>query len=350
MCKGLGMGRSRKHDKPGKSGAPAGEGRPSPSRLDPLWRALEWPGATGWVGTALAVAALWFGVSALVLRSKRSRMETGSQDARTAAEESRTWGFGDRFLTPVLLPNGAGVVVRESAEPGARFVAVVLGDDGRASVLTRLAPGQPAARMPLQPAPGRRPPEWVSLSRRGDVIEASVSPDGATWSTGGLRRKLSLPGGAIVGPAVFPATGEPCAATFRSVRLEPGAGAEWGDAGEGEAAKPPASVVSGSTATVASGGAASKATGGSSHFAFTTVKADFGIVARVGRIDPAFVLPEALTGRELARARAAVAADARSSGVFGFFLAVLAALVWGIRRFDPSVRAEAARRSGERRE
>jgi len=343
------MGKSKKHGKTEKSGAQAEEDRPSPSRLDPLWRVLEWPGATGWVGTALAVAAVWFGVSAFVLRSKRSRMEAQSPDARAAAEESRSWGFGDRFLMPVLLPNEGGIVLRESAELGARFVAVVLGDDGRASVLARLTPGRPAARMAFQPTPGRRPPEWVSLVRKGGVVEASVSDDGADWSTGGLRRKLTLPGGAVVGPAVFPATEEPFTVTFRSVRLLPGRGVKWEDAGEGEASGPPASDVSGSTATVASGGAASEATGGSSHFAFTSVRGDFGMVARVGRIDPAFCVPDALTGRELARARAAVAADARASGVFGFFLAVLAALVWGIRRFDPSVRAEAARRSGERR-
>jgi len=344
------MGKSKKHNRPGKSGAPAGEGRPSPSRLDPLWCALEWPGATGWVGMALAVAALWFGVSALVLRSKRSRMEAQSPDAHAAAEESRSWGFGDRFLMPVLLPNEAGIVLRESAKPGSRFVAIVLGDDGRASVLARLAPGRPATRMALQPTPGRRPPEWVSLVRNDGVVEASVSDDGATWSTGGLRRKLSLPGGTVVGPAVFPATGEPCTVTFRSVRLAPGVAVRWEDAGEGEASGPPASDVSGSTVTVASGGAASESAGGSSHFAFTSVRNDFGIVARVGRIDPAFCLPEALTGRELARARAAVAADARASGVFAFFLALLAALVWGIRRFDPSVRTEAGRRSGKKQD
>jgi len=344
------MGKSRKHDRHGKPGAPADEGRTSPSRLDPLWRALEWPGATGWVGAALAVAALWFGVSALVLRSKLSRMEDRSPDARAAAEESRAWGFGDRFLMPVLLANEAGIALRESAEPGSRSIAIVLGNDGRASVLARLTPGRPAVRMSLQPTPGRQPPEWVGLARSGGVVEASVSPDGANWSTGGLRRKLSLPGGAVVGPAVFPATGEPCTATLRSLRLRPGHGVAWKDAGESEAAELPASNVSGSTATVASGGAASKATGGSSHFAFTSVRGDFVMVARVGRIDPAFCLPDTLTGRELALARAAVAADARGSGVFGFFLTVLAALVWGIRRFDPSVRAEAAKRWNDHRD
>ena len=57
------------------------------SRLDPLWRVLEWPGASGWVGTAFALAALWFGVSALVVRSKEARMSAASPDARAA--ESR---------------------------------------------------------------------------------------------------------------------------------------------------------------------------------------------------------------------------------------------------------------------
>jgi hypothetical protein len=309
-------------------------------------RVLEWPGATGWVGTAVGVTALWFAVSALALSSKHARMETASPDARAAAEESRAWGFGDRFLLPVLLQNEAGVVLRETAEPGAKSVAVLLGDDGRASVLVRFTPGRPATRMPLQQPPGRRPPEWVRLARKGGVIEASVSADGEAWSAGGLRRKLALPGGAVAGLATFPATREPCVATFRSIRLAPAADHEWKDAGEGEAAPARGSSVSGSTATVASGGAKSTATGGSSHFAFTKVEGDFEIVARIGSIDPAYVLPSPLTGRELERARLAVAADARASGVFAFFTAALAALLGGLRRFDPSVRAETGARSG----
>jgi hypothetical protein len=340
------MSKSKKHAKPEK---PSAEESREPSKLDPLWRALEWPGATGWVGTLFAITALWFFVSALVLGAKRARMETPSPDARVAAQESRTWGFGDRFLTSVLRPNEAGVMVRNSAEPGAKFVAVVLGSDGKAAVLVRSTPGQPPTRMPLRQTPGMRPPEWVSLSRKNGVIEVSVSGDGVAWNTGSLRRKLALPGAAIVGLVTFPATHEPCVATFRSVSLRPGKFAVWKDAGEGEVAPPPPSRVSGSTAVVASGGAASSEAGGSSHFAFASVRGVFGIVAHVGKVAPAYVLPAPLVLRELARTKAALGANAKASGVFSFFAAVLAALLWGLRRFDPSVRAEATARAAERK-
>ena len=105
--------------------------------------------------------------------------------------------------------------------------------------------------------------------------------------------------------------------------------------------------MSGSTATVASGGAKSTKAGGSSHFAYAKVEGDFEIVARVGGVDPAYVLPAPLAGLELDRARLAVGADARASGVFAFFTAALAALLWGLRRFDPSVKADSAARSGQ---
>ncbi len=349
------MSKSKKHEKPGKR--EGGEAGP-PSRpnqfsraLDRLSRALEWPGATGWVGTAFALAALWFAVSAFALRAKRSRMEADSPDARAAAEESRSWGFGDRFLLPVLLPNEAGVVVRENAKPGARTFAVVLGTGGGVSTLTRSVPGDRATRMRAGLTPGQPPPRWVRLARlarRGGVIEAAASADGVNWFPA-RGRPTGMPSKALVGLVVRPATSDPCVASFRSLRVMPEPAGEWRDAGEAGAVPPPASVVSGTSATVASGGAGDAATGEASHMIYLEMEGDFEITALVGEIEPAYGLPEPLAGGGLLRARLAVAADARASGVFGFFAALLAALLWGLRRFDPSVRAEIAERTGGHR-
>jgi hypothetical protein len=299
------------------------------------------------VGTVFALVALWFAVSALALRAKRARMETASADARAAAEESRSWGFGDRFLLPLLKPNEAGVVARAAAEPGARAVAVLLGVDGRTSTLARPAARGRAPREYVGLKQGQPPPKWARLARKGGVLQASVSADGVNWFPARAQAP-ELPSKLLVGLVVTPATPEPCVATFRSVRLVPASADGWRDTGEGEAAEPPRSSVSGSSATVASGGAGAGAGDHASHFAYVEASGDFEITARVGEIDPAYVLPDPLAGGELARARLAVAADARASGVFAFFTAVLAALLWGLRRFDPSVRAEMSGRAGGR--
>jgi hypothetical protein len=52
------------------------------------------------------------------------------------------------------------------------------------------------------------------------------------------------------------------------------------------------------------------------------------------------VVPSPLQGMDLKRVVLAVEANARSSWVFGLLALFLSALLWGLRLFDPAIRAE----------
>lgn len=92
----------------------------APSRVEPLVRALAWPGVFGWIGTGFAVAGVWFVASAFALRSRAAVMQQPSREARAAAESARRLGFGEWFLRPVLRPKPGG------AEPHGREPELVL--------------------------------------------------------------------------------------------------------------------------------------------------------------------------------------------------------------------------------
>ena len=54
----------------------------------------------------------------------------------------------------------------------------------------------------------------------------------------------------------------------------------------------------------------------------------------------ALVVPEPLTGLQLDRVRVAVRENGRASGVFGLFCFFLTAFLWGMRLFEPAIKAE----------
>ena len=75
---------------------------------------------------------------------------------------------------------------------------------------------------------------------------------------------------------------------------------------------------------------------------YTRLAGDCDISARVTGPTPELALPNPLEGDNLARARLTVRANARASGVFGVFALLLAAFMWALRRYDPSLRGDRA--------
>jgi hypothetical protein len=82
--------------------------------------------------------------------------------------------------------NRAGVMIRESLSPGSKFVSLVGRPSGsRGSLLegeelySRSATGGAITRLNQNDMPL---PNWLKLTRTGDVFNASVSADGSTWT------------------------------------------------------------------------------------------------------------------------------------------------------------------------
>jgi hypothetical protein len=63
---------------------------------------LEWPGVFGWFGTLFGVAAVWFLISGIVLATYDGALAEGGPEAREVAQSARWFGFGDRFVSPML--------------------------------------------------------------------------------------------------------------------------------------------------------------------------------------------------------------------------------------------------------
>ena len=108
-------------------------------------------------------------------------------------------------------PTGAraGLMLRESAQAGARCVAVGVAPDGRYRLGARVAAG--AAYAETQPAGADAvaslPEGWVLLERAGDAVRLSVSSDGAVYRPVGAYALGGL--GASVQVGVYVASGAP---------------------------------------------------------------------------------------------------------------------------------------------
>jgi hypothetical protein len=86
--------------------------------------------------------------------------------------------------------NRAGVMIRDSVDPGAAYVALQGRPTGSRGVLAE------GVEMVIRAAPGAGPtiigsvdlpiPYWMKLTRTGDQFEADVSGDGVTWSVVGV--------------------------------------------------------------------------------------------------------------------------------------------------------------------
>jgi len=73
----------------------------------------------------------------------------------------------------------AGVMIRETLDPSARFADMVLTPDRGAAFQRRTEPGANAAHTELD---GIAAPVWVKLARSGSTLTGFVSSDGTTWT------------------------------------------------------------------------------------------------------------------------------------------------------------------------
>jgi hypothetical protein len=85
-------------------------------------------------------------------------------------------------ITDVAPHNRAGLMIRESLEPGAREAMMALSVRGEAYVAVfynRDTAGAPLAETP--PIAGLHTPYWVKLVKTGDTLTGHISQDGVTW-------------------------------------------------------------------------------------------------------------------------------------------------------------------------
>lgn len=89
--------------------ASAGSARAT-AALDRAKRLLARAGLLGLLAIALDACGTWFVASGAVLSGLAGRMAEEGQDVRSAAELSRWFGFGDRFVEPILRRSPGGDV------------------------------------------------------------------------------------------------------------------------------------------------------------------------------------------------------------------------------------------------
>jgi regulation of enolase protein 1 (concanavalin A-like superfamily) len=77
----------------------------------------------------------------------------------------------------------AGVMIRETLDPSARFADMVLTPDHGAAFQRRSAPGSNAVHTGLDDIAA---PAWVKLTRSGSTLTGFVSSDGTTWTLVGM--------------------------------------------------------------------------------------------------------------------------------------------------------------------
>ncbi|MBL7501428.1 ABC transporter permease subunit [Frankia nepalensis] len=134
----------------------------------------------------------------------------------------------------------AGILLKESAEPGSAYAAVMVTADHGVRLqhnFTGDTAGPPGAVT-------ADAPRWLRLTRAGDLLTGYASPDGEAWTTVGTVRLPGLPSSVLAGLFVatpgdetfeqhlggFESIGEPAAATatFDELDTQGGfAGSDW---------------------------------------------------------------------------------------------------------------------------
>jgi beta-glucanase (GH16 family)/regulation of enolase protein 1 (concanavalin A-like superfamily) len=93
----------------------------------------------------------------------------------------------------------AGVMIRDSADPGAPFADVLATPGQGVSFQWRSTAGANASSITL---PGVTAPVWVRLTRKGQKVRAFYSTDGSTWNLIGTPQAIALSPRALAGLAV----------------------------------------------------------------------------------------------------------------------------------------------------
>lgn len=194
--------------------------------------------------------------------------------------------------------NRAGLMLRESLAPGARYAAIVSRpSDSRMSGTSGVNEG---AELRVKAAAGARPrtlagvdarmPNWLRLSRAGNAIYAYTSSDGVAWTFLGSQT-VALGATAYVGASVSSSRhGVWATASFDHVLVQPGAFVTpdalppgWSHQDIGAVGVPGGASYDGasSTFTVRGAGADVWGTGDAFQYAYTRMSGDGTVVARV---------------------------------------------------------------------
>ncbi len=213
--------------------------------------------------------------------------------------------------------NRAGIMIRESLAPTARYVALVgrpsesrsVNGSGVNEGVELWVKDQAGVKRTVAASADQNLPNWLKLVRAGNVFSAYVSPDGVAWSLVGTAT-VALPAATYAGAEVSSAQrGVWATARFENVSVAPGAvsppppppppvappppgplPAGWTSADIGAVGTARGASVYDSAAsafTVTGGGADIWGTADAFHYAYTTLSGDGRLEARVRTVDAA---------------------------------------------------------------
>ena len=174
-----------------------------------------------------------------------------------------------------------GVMIRASVDAGAAHAFMIVSAGRGLAFQRRTANGGITTHTDggTGSAPG-----WVRLARAGNLVTASTSSNGTTWTTVG-EDTIALPTTALVGLAVTSHTTSAIATgTFDNVRATEAQAplpTGWQGTDIGGVGQVGSSGASGGTFTVRGAGADIWGTSDAFHFAYRTITGDADVVARV---------------------------------------------------------------------
>jgi regulation of enolase protein 1 (concanavalin A-like superfamily) len=172
----------------------------------------------------------------------------------------------------------AGVMLRDTTDPGATFADVVATPGNGVAFQWRDMPGTVPHNVNIT---GLSAPVWVQLVRSGDDISAFYSTDDLTWTQIGTTEIIAMSSTALAGLAVTAHDNTALnVATFTNVSVLP---AGWGDADIGSPGQPGYAYYNTATGTwtVAGGGADIGDTADQFHIASQSLTGDGSLSARV---------------------------------------------------------------------
>ena len=111
----------------------------------------------------------------------------------------------------------AGVMIRETLDPAAKNIAMVMSSGNGAEIQYRSSSGGSTS---YAQSTGKTAPYWVRLTRTGSTFTGYMSPDGTNWTVLGGTQTISMNTNTYVGLAVTSHNyGTLCTATFTRVSL-----------------------------------------------------------------------------------------------------------------------------------
>ncbi|HVZ19897.1 MAG TPA: hypothetical protein VG871_02480 [Vicinamibacterales bacterium] len=176
-----------------------------------------------------------------------------------------------------------GVMIRATTAPSSAHAFMLVSKGKGLAFQRRTLDGGQSAHTA---GPSGTAPRWVKLTRTGNTITASASPDGATWTVVG-QDTFSMPTTVLVGLAVSSHTTSALATgVFDHVTVAAGQSlpAGWDSHDVGAVTIAGSASANAGTFTVKGNGADIWGTSDAFHFASTTLDADGSIVARVASL------------------------------------------------------------------